>query len=70
MKTSNLSFNFSQFSNQELLDLLKQMTKIADKKGVVVVIEDDIQITTYNLSSYNRKLAKKALFNTRENFYK
>lgn len=70
MKTSNLSFNFSQFSNQELLDLLKQMTKIADKKGVVVVIEDDIQITTYNLSSYNRKLAKKAPFNTRENFYR
>ncbi len=70
MKTSNLSFNFSQFSNQELLDLLKQMTKIADKKGVVVVIEDDIQITTYNLSSYNRKLAKKVLFNTRENFYR
>ena len=69
MKTSNLSFNFSQFSNQELLDLLKQMTKIADKKGVVVVIEDDIQITTYNLSSYNRKLAKKVLFNTRENCY-
>lgn len=70
MKTSNLSFNFSQFSNQELLDLLKQITKIADKKGVVVVIEDDIQITTYNLSSYNRKLAKKVLFNTRENFYR
>ena len=70
MKNSNLSFNFSQFSNQELLDLLKKMTKIADKKGVVVVIEDDIQITTYNLSSYNRKLAKKVLFNTRENFYR
>ncbi len=58
LKTNKLSVNFSEFSNQELLDLLKQMTKIADKKGVVVIMENNAQITTYNLCSYRRTLSQ------------
>lgn len=59
MKVCNHVENFSHFSDKELVGLLNQMTKIADKKGVVVVMEDDVTITTYNLSSYNRKLSQR-----------
>lgn len=46
--------DFSELSNQDLFNLLKYMKKIADKKGVVVVMDDDTQITTYNLCSFRR----------------
>lgn len=44
--------------NEQLHTLLKQMKKIADKQGVIVVMEDDALITTYNVCSYNRKLSR------------
>lgn len=46
--------DFSELSNADLITLLKHMKKIADKKGVVVVMDDDTQITTYNLCSFRR----------------
>lgn len=50
----NTRFHFEELSHQDLFNLLKYMKKIADKKGVVVVMDDDTQITTYNLCSFRR----------------
>lgn len=50
--------DLSAWSEADLLALHKNMTKIADKKGVVVVTTDNTVITTYNFNSYNKKLAQ------------
>ncbi|MDE3967319.1 hypothetical protein NUS48_05580 [Glaesserella parasuis] len=50
--------DWEKMSNQKLEETLKQMKKIADKKGVVVIMDNDSLITTYNLCSYNRKLSR------------
>lgn len=47
--------DFRHFDTNALFDLLAQMKKIADKKGVVVIMQDDYCLTTYNLNSYRRK---------------
>lgn len=46
--------DFHQFDTQTLHHLLNQMKKIADKQGVVVVMQDDSCLTAYNLNSYRR----------------
>ncbi|MDU4465279.1 hypothetical protein DPV86_08280 [Haemophilus parahaemolyticus] len=58
MRIAEYNHSFSQMSKEQLNFLLKQMKKIADKQGVIVVMEDNALLTTYNLCSYNRKLSR------------
>ena len=44
--------DFTQFTTAQLMDLLKQMKKIADKQGVSMIMADNTLITTYGLK-YN-----------------
>ena len=50
--------DFTQFTTAQLMDLLKQMKKIADKQGVSMIMADNTLITTYNTCSYKRKALK------------
>ena len=43
-----------KLSDKELNNIFNQLIKIRDKKGVVVIMEDDPAITTYNLNSFKR----------------
>ncbi|MGP5119497.1 hypothetical protein ACTXJF_05440 [Psychrobacter alimentarius] len=44
---------------KEIQTAIKTLKSILKKGGVVVVSENDILITTYNLDSYDRRLAFK-----------
>ncbi len=43
----------------ELNQILNQLIKIRDKKGVVVIMENDVAITTYNFNSFKRSKLNK-----------
>ncbi len=43
-----------KLSDKELNNIFNQLIKIRDKKRVVVIMEDDFAITTYNLNSFKR----------------
>ena len=51
MRIAEYNHSFSQMSKEQLNFLLKQMKKIADKQGVIVVMEDNALLTTYNFAA-------------------
>ena len=53
MKTS-IHNDFVDLDPHQLRNVLACMKKIADKGGVVVVMEDDCLVTTYNYSGFRK----------------
>lgn len=49
VNTKQFKDELKKMSDEELQQLLRSMLKIADKKGVAVVMCDDCLITTYSL---------------------
>lgn len=47
-------------SQEQLRQLKAMLTKIIDKGGLVAVVCNDSVITSYNYTSFERKLAKKS----------
>ena len=51
-----LDYKNSDAFLKEMERISKELRKIRDKGGLVVVESDGVQITAYNLNSYDRRL--------------